>query len=120
MSEDTDTQKEMQELRGKPIEIRIFGQTKIVERMSIDTQMQVMEIWQKMGETAENESEMRQGFSFMAMIVGFALGCSKEEIKSKATMPELLESFPKIWEQNEFSFLLQRAKKAMDVIKAAG
>lgn len=112
-----DANKAMQAIVGDPITVKIGGVDTKINRMTIETHLEVMDGWVEM--SSDESSSVKKPVKFMCWIVAKALGITTEELNQRATLTEALDAFPKIWEQNELGFLFQRVGKAMDALKQA-
>lgn len=101
----SEAEKEVNILRGEPIQIKIGQKEETVTRLSIDDQIVVMDLIQENGEATNKFAVER-----MLKIVCIAMKreVQKDEFISAA---QIVGAFNKIWTQNEFDFLLQEVGK---------
>jgi hypothetical protein len=96
------------ELRGQPFKYQWLGKEITVRRMTMDQQIEAVEYFTKVGET---KGDIRQAAESMIQIISIATGTDVKEIRDKEQLSQVADLFSKIWEQNEFDFLLDRVGK---------
>lgn len=99
--------KEMEVLRGEPVKLMIGGQEETVLRLSVDEQLEVMDIFvASLSDGGDNKSRA-------ATMIKVLSKCCRRELKTGdfSSAAALMEAFAKVWAQNEFDFLLQQVVK---------
>lgn len=101
----TEAANEVNALRGEPIQILIGKEEVTVLRLSIDDQIEVMDLIQ-----ANAEANNKVAIERMVKIVSIA---AKRDIDKNAftSAAQIVGAFNKVWVQNEFDFLLQEVGK---------
>lgn len=98
-----DKSNELEVLRGEIIEVTINGETVKVSRLSIDEQLDVIDLFSK------NSADVSSKGMIQRMVSVISIAVHKElEINSFKTAGEIVEAFGLIWRQNEFDFLLKQ------------
>lgn len=96
-------EKEINVLRGEPIQVKIGDKEETVLRLSIDDQIGVMDLIMKQ---VDGEVDNKFVIDRMVKIVSMAL---KREVAKNdfSSVAQIMAAHNKIWIQNEFDFLLQ-------------
>lgn len=100
-------EKDMNVLRGEPVKITINRQEETVLRLTVDEQLEVMDIFvAAIGEEVGNKGRASTMLKVLSK-------CCRRELQNKdfASAAELMEAFGEVWKQNEFDFLLKQVGK---------
>jgi hypothetical protein len=109
----TDTASDqLNELRGKPVTLKIAGKEITVEKMSMDTQLDVFDLFaSRSGETVK---DMKGRVGTMVAVLAKVTGITEEEIRTKSDLGDIFDAFEKVWDQNDFSFLAKKVRGLTD------
>lgn len=102
-----EAEKEINVLRGEPVQIVVGNKEETVLRLSIDDQITVMDLI-----TAQPGTDINNKFVIDRMVKVIAL-CMKRDVQKDEffSLAQIVAANNKLWAQNEFDFLLQEVGK---------
>ncbi len=103
-----EAQKEVDVLRGEPVQVMVGKNEETVTRLSIDEQISVMDLIM-----THPDGDVDNKFVVERMLKILSIAMRREVVKTEfSSVAQIMAAHNKIWVQNEFDFLLQEVRKS--------